>query len=260
MKTALAIAAHPDDIEFLMAGTLMLLRKAGYEIHYWNLANGCCGSSQHDAATIAHMRREEAMAAAKAIGAVFHESVCDDLAIFYDRGTLAKVAAGVREVAPEIVLTHSPADYMEDHTNACRLAVTAAFTRGMPNFPTDPPRPAVANTVTVYHAQPYSHRDPLGKLIEPELVVDTTDLIDLKKKMLARHVSQKRWLDESQGLDSYLDTMAQLDAEVGRMSGIFQYAEGWRRHMHMGFCGPTDDPLRAALQERVLVAAKGSGG
>ncbi|HEX5102756.1 MAG TPA: PIG-L family deacetylase, partial [Pirellulaceae bacterium] len=46
MKSALAVAAHPDDIEFLMSGTLMLLRKAGYDIHYWNLANGCCGSSQ----------------------------------------------------------------------------------------------------------------------------------------------------------------------------------------------------------------------
>lgn len=260
MKTALAIAAHPDDIEFLMSGTLMLLRKAGYEIHYWNLASGCCGSSQHDAATIARIRRSEAKAAAKAIGAVFHESICDDLAIFYDRPTLAKVAAGVREVAPEILLTHSPTDYMEDHTNACRLAVSAAFTRGMPNFPTDPPRDAVTGAVTVYHAQPYSHRDPLGKLIEPELVVDTTDLIDLKKKMLALHASQKRWLDESQGLDSYLDTMAALDAEVGRMSSIFQYAEGWRRHLHLGFCGPQDDPLRTALKERVLVAAKFTGG
>jgi len=162
----------------------------------------------------------------------------------------------IREVAPEIVLTHSPVDYMEDHTNTCRLAVTAAFARGMPNFPTDPPRPAVNGPVTVYHAQPYSHRDPLGKLIEPDIVVDTTDLIELKKKMLAKHASQKEWLDESQGVNSYLDNMAALDAEVGRMSSIFKYAEGWRRHLHLGFCGPEDDPLRAALQERVLVAAK----
>src|SRR4029453_13537778 len=260
MKTALAIAAHPDDIEFLMSGTLMLLRKAGYEIHYWNLANGCWGSSQHDAATIARIRREEAIAAAKAIGAVFHESVCEDLAIFYDKPTLAKVAAGVREVAPEILLTHSPSDYMEDHTNACRLAVTAAFVRGMPNFPTDPPQSAVTGSVTVYHAQPYSHRDPLGKLIEPELGVDTTDLLDLKKQMLSKHASQKQWLDESQGVDSYLDAMAALDAEVGRMSGIFQYAEGWRRHLHLGFCGPQDDPLGTVLKERVLVAGKSRGG
>jgi LmbE family N-acetylglucosaminyl deacetylase len=256
MPAAIAIAAHPDDIEFLMSGTLMLLRKAGYKIHYWNLANGCCGSSKYDAETIARIRREEAYAAAKAIGAKFHESICNDLEIFYDRPTLAKVAAVIREVAPEIVLTHSPVDYMEDHTNTCRLAVTAAFCRGMPNFQTDPSRPAVQGTVTVYHAQPYSHRDPLGNVIEPVLVVDTTDLIDLKKKMLEKHASQKLWLDESQGLNSYLDTMVELDAEVGRMSCIFKHAEGWRRHLHLGFCGPDDDPLRKALKERVLVAAK----
>src|SRR6185295_8577039 len=174
-----AIAAHPDDIEFLMSGTLMLLRANGYQIHYWNLANGCCGSSKYDAQTIARIRREEAHAAARAIRATFHESICNDLEVFYDRPMLARVAAVIREVSPEIVLTHSPVDYMEDHTNTCRLAVTAAFARGMPNFPTDPPRPAVNGPVTVYHAQPYSHRDPLGKLIEPDLVVDTTDLIDL---------------------------------------------------------------------------------
>ena len=212
MPAAIAIAAHPDDIEFLMSGTLMLLRANGYQIHYWNLANGCCGSSKYDAQTIARIRREEAYAAAKAIGAVFHESICNDLEIFYDRALLGKVAAVIREVAPQIVLTHSPVDYMEDHTNSCRLAVTAAFARGMPNFVTDPPRPAVNDPVTVYHAQPYSHRDPLGNLVEPVLVVDTTDVIDQKKKMLSKHASQKQWLDESQGLDSYLDTMAALDA------------------------------------------------
>ncbi len=254
-KTALAIAAHPDDIEFLMAGTLLRLREAGYEIHYWNLANGCCGTTQYDANTIAAMRRQEGMNAAAAMGAVFHKSICDDLAIFYDRPTLAQVAAVIREVAPTIVLTHSPSDYMEDHTNACRLAVTAAFTRGMPNFPTDPPREPRPGKVTVYHAQPYSHRDPLGNLVEPKLMVDVTSLQEQKRQLLALHVSQKAWLDESQGLDSYLDTLSSLDAEVGRMSCVFEYAEGWRRHLHLGFCDADDDPLREALAGHVLVAA-----
>ena len=51
MKTAFAIAAHPDDIEFFMSGTLMLLAEAGYEIHYMNVANGCCGTTQYDRQT-----------------------------------------------------------------------------------------------------------------------------------------------------------------------------------------------------------------
>ncbi|WP_425614612.1 PIG-L deacetylase family protein [Anatilimnocola sp. NA78] len=253
-KTAIAIAAHPDDIEFLMAGTLARLKAAGYETHYWNLANGCCGTTQYDVPTIARMRREEGMAAAAAMGAIFHDSICDDLSIFYDKPTLARVAAVIREVSPSIVLTHAPVDYMEDHTNTCRLATTAAFTRGMPNFVTDPVRTPVEGKVTVYHAQPYSHRDPLGNLVEPKLMVDVTSLKEHKRQWLSLHVSQKAWLDESQGLDSYLDTLTGLDAEVGRMSCVFEYAEGWRRHMHMGFCDPADDPLREALGSHVLVA------
>jgi len=253
-KTAIAIAAHPDDIEILMAGTLMLLGQAGYETHYVNLANGCCGTTQYDAATISRIRREEAMAAAEFAGAVFHESICDDMAIFFDRPTLAKVASLVREVVPEILLTHAPLDYMEDHMNTCRLAVTAAFARGMPNFPADPPRPHVEENVTVYHAQPFSHRDPLRRLVEPDMYVDVTSVIERKVEMLAKHVSQKQWLDESQGHDSYLQTLRNLDEECGRMSGLFRYAEGWRRHLHLGFCGPHDDPLHAALQDKVLMA------
>lgn len=254
MPTAFAIAAHPDDIEFFMSGTLMLLKAAGYEIHYLNLANGCCGTTEYDTETIARMRREEAMNACQFAGAVFHESICDDLAIFYDRPTLAKVASVVREVAPRILLTHAPADYMEDHMNASRLAVTAAFARGMPNFAVDPPRPPVSSNVTVYHAQPYSHRDPLRRVVQPSMYINVTEVVQRKVEMLAKHVSQKQWLDESQGHDSYLQTLRDLDAECGRMSGLFQFAEGWRRHLHLGFCDETDDPLREALRDKVLMA------
>jgi LmbE family N-acetylglucosaminyl deacetylase len=252
-KTALAIAAHPDDIEFFMSGTLMRLRESGYEIHYMNVANGSCGTNQYDTRTIIRLRREEAKNAAATIGAVFHESVCHDIEIFYDKPTLAKVASVVRDIAPEILLTHSPSDYMEDHMNACRLAVTAAFCRGMPNFPVDPPRPPVEQKITVYHAQPYSNRDPLRQPIQPDLFVDVTDLMDRKIEMLAKHVSQKTWLDESQGHDSYLQAMRDLDRQVGEMSGRFQYAEGWRRRLHLGFCREGDDPLREALGDHVFV-------
>ncbi len=255
MKTAFAIAAHPDDIEFLMAGTLMRLRDVGYEIHYMNLANGYCGTTQYDGPTIARMRREEARRAAEQIEAVFHESICSDLEIFYDRPTLLRLASVIREVQPRIVLTHSPSDYMEDHMNTCRLALTAAFSRGMPNFPVDPPRAAVSGPVTVYHAQPYSNRDPLRRLVYPDMYVDVTGLIEDKTEMLACHESQKRWLDESQGHDSYLQTLRDLDAEVGRMSGRFAFAEGWRRHLHLGFCAPDDDPLGTDLDASLVAVA-----
>jgi LmbE family N-acetylglucosaminyl deacetylase len=253
-RTAFAIAAHPDDIEFFMSGTLMLLKAAGYEIHYMNVADGCCGSTRHSRQEIARIRRAEAMEAAASIGAVFHESITPDLEVFYDKPNLAKVAALMREIAPEIVLTHPPADYMEDHTNVCRLAVTAAFVRGAPNFVTDPPRSAVAGKVRIYHCQPYGNCDPLYNPVTPSLFVDVSPLIERKVAMLACHRSQKDWLDESQGLGSYLEKMKELGREVGRMSGAFAYAEGFRPHLHMGFCGPSDDPLFDALGGSVLGA------
>lgn len=247
---AMAIAAHPDDIEFVMAGTLILLRDAGYEIHYMNIANGCCGSMEYSREHTARIRAGEALAAADLIHAEFHPSLANDLEIFYDHDTLTRLAAVVREVAPRIVLTHSPSDYMEDHMNACRLAVTASFTRGMPNYPTAPFREPTDQPVTIYHAQPHGNRDPLGQLVRPTLAVDVSSVIDLKAAMLACHRSQKEWLDATQGLDSYLDAMRALTREVGAMTGRFAMAEGWRRHLHLGFCGPDDDPLSAALGER----------
>jgi LmbE family N-acetylglucosaminyl deacetylase len=255
-KTALAVAAHPDDIEFMMSGTLILLKEASYEIHYMNIADGNCGTTQYDSDTIAGMRFREAQNACKLIGAVHHAPLCRDIEIFFNNDLLHRLGSIVREVAPDILLVQSPEDYMEDHMISVRLAVTAAFCRGMRNFPVEPPRAPVLNNVTVYHALPYGLHDGLRRKVGAELFVDITSAMDTKTKMLACHESQKKWLDESQGLDSYLITMKDMCAEVGKMSAKFEFAEGWRRHNHLGFCGPDDDPLKNALQGKVIVNKK----
>ncbi len=246
-RRAFALAAHPDDVEFTMAGTLLLLKQAGFEIHLMHLANGSCGSLELKADEIAQVRTGEARRAADLVGAIYHPPLVNDIDILYDKPLLARVAAVMREVAPEILLTHAPQDYMEDHMQACRLAVTAAFCRGMPNFPTDPPRAAVTQPVTIYHAQPHGNRDPLGRPVVPSHVVDIAGVLDRKRDMLACHRSQKAWLDQTQGMDSYLNTMGDFAREVGALSGGFEFAEGFRRHIHYGLCREGDDPLQAAL-------------
>jgi len=241
---ALAAAAHPDDIEFMMAGTLLLLKEAGAEIHMWNIANGSCGTVRHGRDEIVEMRRREALESACVAGAVAHEPLFDDLAVFYDGPSLARVAAVVRDIRPTIVLTHSPQDYMEDHQNACRLLVSAVFSRGMPNFPTDPSRPAWDAPSAVYHALPHGLRDGLGQVVRPDAFVDIAAALGAKREMLARHRSQKEWLDASQGMDAYLAEMETMSRDVGRMSGRFEFAEGWRRHSLLGFGPPDFNPLK----------------
>src|SRR5712671_2823378 len=251
--SAIAIAAHPDDIEFYMAGTLLLLKEAGWEIHYLNVASGNCGSVVRNAARTRITRMREARGAAAMLGATWHPSLCDDLEILYEMERLRHLAGVIREVQPAVVLTHSPQDYMEDHTNTCRLAVTAAFARGMSNFKTIPSRPCGDYDVTVYHAMPHSLRDGLRRRVIPGAFVNTTSVHKTKHDALAAHKSQGAWLDVSQGLSSYLLAMEDLSLAVGRLSKRFKHAEGWRRHLHFGFCKANADPLRKALGKDFLV-------
>jgi LmbE family N-acetylglucosaminyl deacetylase len=253
---AIAIGAHPDDIEFMMAGTLLLLRRAGWETHYLNVANGSCGSRRHRASKLIALRRVEARAAARVLGAHWHPSYVNDLEILYDVRLLRRLAALLRDVKPTIVLTHSPQDYMEDHTHTCRLVVTAAFSLGMANFRTVPARRAVDGDVTVYHALPHGLRDGLRRRMVPGAFVNTTPVHATQLAALAEHRSQQDWLDASQGMSSYLKAMEETSREVGRWSSRFTHAEGWRRHSHLGFSATETDPLAAALGENHLRNAR----
>ena len=246
---AIAIAAHPDDIEYVMAGTLLRLKEAGWEIHYLNLSSGNCGSLTMNRSETARVRRLEAIKAAEILGAVHHESIADDLEIIYSVERIRQVAAVIREVAPRIVLTHSPQDYMEDHMETCRIAVTAAFAHGVPNFGTQPPRdPAVQKEgITIYHAMPHGLRDGLRQRIRPGAFVDTGAVHSRKMQALGAHASQQHWLQHTQGMNSYLQVMEDMSREVGRLSGHFAFAEGWRRHLHHGFSPGDADPLAGAL-------------
>ncbi len=253
MPAVLAIAAHPDDIEFVMAGTLLLLGEAGWTLHYLNLSSGNLGSMRRSPAQTARVRRREARAAAKVLGAAWHPPITNDLEILYTPALLRRLAATVRDVSPRVILTHSPQDYMEDHMTASRLAVTAAFARAIPGYRSAPAKRPTPQPVTIYHASPHGLRDQLRRLLVPGAFVDTSAVHARKREALACHASQQDFLDVTQRMNSYLQTMDDLSAALGKMSGRFRHAEGWRRHMHYGFCEEGDDPLRDALGARYLV-------
>lgn len=249
--TAFAIVAHPDDIEIMMAGTLLLLKDAGADIHMWNLCNGCYGSTRYDYEETKRVRWEEAQAAARDAGAHIYPPIADDLALFYDAPSIAKTAAVIRRVKPDIILTQPPLDYMEDHMNACRLAVTAAFVRGAPNYVTLPPEKHYVSDTVIYHSMPTGLMSGLRVPFEPDCFVDIETTLARKRSMLAKHASQAEWLDASQGTQSYLKMMEDVSHRMGSMSGQFQLAEGWRRHLHVGYASEDADPMAELLGDKV---------
>jgi LmbE family N-acetylglucosaminyl deacetylase len=252
-RTVFAVGAHPDDVEFNMAGTLSLLAKAGFEPHMMNVSRSSLDSNELPEPEITRIRRQEAERSASVIDAVYHPPIADDLLILYSEPLLREMVAVVREIRPAIVLLPSLNDYMEDHTNTARLVVTACFSRAMRHFRSIPPRDATEQDVYLYHAQPHLNRDGMRQLVVPSLFINVTGEMDTKLDMLGCHESQRQWLDETQGLDDYLESMRRSGAEVARMSNrpSWEYAEGFRQHSHVGFSAVDRDILAEVLDDQV---------
>lgn len=254
-QVALAVGAHPDDVEFNMAGTLALLAAAGFQPHMMNVSRSNLDSNELPESEIVPMRLREARNAASVLGAIHHGPFAGDLLILYEESLLRRMLAVVREVRPTIVLLPSLNDYMEDHTNTARLVVTACFCRAMRHFQSDPPRPATDQDVYLYHAQPHLNRDGMRTLVVPDMLVDVSSVVDTKLKMLACHESQRQWLGDTQGLDDYLQSMLDAGQQLARMmpEQVVKYAEGFRQHSHVGFSMRDHNLLAEVLKGRVTL-------
>jgi len=246
----LALFAHPDDAEFLCAGTLAHLADGGAALHLATLTAGDCGSTILPPAEITRLRRKEARRAAGLLGARYDCLEEKDLLVFYDAPTLSKVMEFVRRVNPALVLTHSPTDYMADHEITSRLAQSACFGSTAPNFRTGARRAAkpLRSIPHLYYTQPFAGKDILGNEVRPRLAVDISRTLERKEKMLACHESQQAWLRAQQSIQEIADPLRQMAARAGELAG-FEWAEGFRQHLGQGF--PQDNLLKKLLGERV---------
>jgi LmbE family N-acetylglucosaminyl deacetylase len=228
----LAIHAHPDDVEFLCAGTLALLRRAGCEVTIATMTPGDCGSAEHDAEAIAAIRRAEAKAAADLIGA---ECLClefRDLAIFNDDDSRRRVTECLRRTRPNVVLTAPPVDYLCDHEMTSLLVRDACFAAPAPNYATRQwdPAPPLAKIPHLYFVDPLEGADRDAQPLPVGFHVDVSAVFDVKREMLVCHASQRNWLLRQHGIDEYLDAQSTWSSKRGAEIGA-AHAEGFRQYV-----------------------------
>ena len=240
-RTALTFMAHPDDAEFLCAGTLIRLAESGWQVHIATAAPGDCGTTSETPWAISGRRTEEARQAASRIGATYHCLDERDGFVVYDKPTLQKTYDLFRRVAPSLVFTHAPRDYMMDHEMASLLARAASFLYGAPNCSAFPVKGG-SGVPYLYYSDPVEGVDPLGCPVEPTTLVDITVQLEKKTEMLACHASQREWLLAHHGVDEYLDSMKRHMAARGRQAGVAA-AEAFVQHR--GHAYPRDDLLDA---------------
>jgi N-acetylglucosamine malate deacetylase 1 len=245
MNVALSILAHPDDAEFLCAGTLIRLRDLGWQIHIATMTPGDKGSATLPADEISRIRRAEGAAAAGLIGAAYHCLEERDLLVFYNERPLENITHLLRKVRPRLVFTHSPADYMLDHEMTSILVRGAVFGASAPNFFPDRGHPAPLPGIPhLYYCDPIEGKDALGQPVLPAFRIDVSTVIETKAAMLAAHASQRDWLLKHHGMDQYLQAMREWGAHQGRPAGV-AYAEGFRQHL--GHSYPQDNQLGQLL-------------
>ncbi|WP_435006947.1 PIG-L deacetylase family protein [Tundrisphaera lichenicola] len=244
----LAIHAHPDDIEFQCAGTLALLATKGCSITLATMTPGDCGSADRDAETISTIRRQEARAAAELIGAEYFCLEFRDLAIFEDDESRRRVVEALRRVRPEIVLTAPPVDYLCDHEATSRLVRDACFAATLPNYKTRQwePAPPLPKIPHLYYTDPIEGIDRDGQPQPSGFLVDVSNVVEIKRRMLACHASQRDWLLKQHGIDEYLDAQARWGSHRGAEIGV-AHAEAFRQYL--GHAYPRDNRLLMLLEE-----------
>jgi LmbE family N-acetylglucosaminyl deacetylase len=246
-KIVLGIYAHPDDAEFMCAGTLSLLRKAGWEVHIASMTPGDKGSDEIDRDKIGKIRKAEARASVRLLNGNYHCLEFEDVYILYERETIKKTTALIRRVRPAIVFTASPEDYMIDHEMTSRIVQTACFTAGIKNM--ELAEDLFEPVPYLYYSDPLEAKDKLGNSIEPSVYVDITSTIEIKEKMLASHKSQRGWLLVHHKLDEYILSMKRFAEKRGNEINT-KYAEGFRQHLGHGY--PQNNILKEQLGNLVF--------
>ena len=184
--SAMAVAAHPDDVEFGCGGTLAKWAAAGCVVHHVICTDGSKGTWDPDAdvEALRATREEEQRAAARALGAtgeqVFLRWVDGELASgLPERG---EVARAIRTLRPQVLLGHDPWKRYRlhpDHRNAGFLAVEGVVGARDPFFFREhglaPHRP---ETILLWEADEVDH------------VEDITSSFDRKVDALLEHRSQ----------------------------------------------------------------------
>jgi LmbE family N-acetylglucosaminyl deacetylase len=251
MQTALAVLAHPDDAEFLCAGTLLrLAREHGWAVHVATMTAGDCGSAEHGPDEIARIRRAEGRAACEAVGFEYHCVGELDMRVLFGPPATERVVRLLNAVRPDAVFTHTPEDYHLDHEQTSHIVRAATFAAPIPNYLHRPghsePHPPLARIPHLFYCDPVEGKDQFGRTVVPARLVDIAAVIDAKADMLGRHESQRAWLQKHHGVDDLVDSMRRWSASRGADAGL-AFAEGFRQHL--GHSYPQDDLLGRLLGE-----------
>jgi len=185
---AMAIVAHPDDVEFACGGTVAKWTREGSEIQYLVCTSGNKGSQDPKMTPhrLAEIREREQMAAAKVLGVkevTFLRK--NDGELEANLAFRAEIAMLIRHFQPTTVITHDPWRLYQIHPDhrATGLTVIDAIVAAR-DYLFLPELKAIGLAAHV------TSQILLFSTDHPDYFVDVCATIEYKLQALARHKSQ----------------------------------------------------------------------
>lgn len=216
VQRALAITAHPDDVDFGAAGTISLWTDAGVDVTYCIITDGDAGGFDPAVprSDIGAIRQAEQRAAAKEVGVsevVFLGYGDGRLTVTFElRRDLARV---IREVRPQRVICQSPQRNMvripashPDHLAAGEAALCAVYP--------DARNPFAFADLADLEAWSVAETWVMG-MERANRYVDVTDVLDRKLAALSRHASQL-----PRGIEGVTDVVRMWNAANAAEGGL----------------------------------------
>lgn len=171
----LVFAAHPDDAELAMGGTIAKLSKENFKVGIIDLTRGELGTRG-----TAETRQKEAFEAAIILKTALRENLdIPDGHIAVNKENLLKVIMVIRKYRPKIIFAPYFNDRHPDHIDASLLLKRAMFSTGLTKIKTfdkEVPQNAFRPEKLFYYMQTYSFK--------PSFIIDISDTFELKMQAI----------------------------------------------------------------------------
>ena len=219
----LGLGAHPDDMEWHCGGTLARYARAGHKVFICHVSNGDKGSFRYSSAELARVRRKEAVAAARVVGA--ESLTCDlpDGEVVLNVENERRVTEAIRRARPDVVIATDPNDYHGDHRAVGEMAIHSTFMATCPLYKTASRH--LAKVPILYFCDTSS-----GVNFQPTEYVDITDFLAIKVRMMVAHKSQLAWIGQRHKSEVQQHVAEEFKATArfrGMQCGV-KYAEAFR--------------------------------
>ena len=171
----IAFGAHPDDCEYVAAGTAAKWAAKGHAVKFVSCTNGDIGHFAMAGGPLARRRAAEVQKCAKILGITSEVLDNHDGELLPTLENRKKICTRIREWNADIVISHRPNDYHPDHRYTGMLVQDAAYMVTVPFFCPDVPH-LTTNPIFLYYEDRFLKPNPF----KADIAVAIDDTIERK--------------------------------------------------------------------------------